>query len=108
MVLPALALLQLVLLVYCLLSVVTTPPEQCRNLPKPVWVVLVVLLPLAGGIAWLVAGRPSYGAGRATRNPGRPRRAAATPPDDDADFLAQLRERAEEQRRRAAEHDDQP
>ncbi|MCW2501260.1 MAG: hypothetical protein JWN87_2936 [Frankiales bacterium] len=51
-------LVQLCLLVYCVLNVVTTPEGECRNLPKLVWLVLVVLLPIAGGIAWLVAGRP--------------------------------------------------
>ena len=51
-------LVELVLLVYCVLNVVTTPDHEVRNLPKLAWLVLVVLLPLAGGIAWLVAGRP--------------------------------------------------
>ncbi|MCW2724644.1 MAG: hypothetical protein JWN35_1565, partial [Frankiales bacterium] len=58
-------LVELVLLVYGVLNIVTTPAEQVRNLPKPVWLVLVVLLPLVGGIAWLVAGRPRPGGTRA-------------------------------------------
>jgi hypothetical protein len=107
-------LVELVLLVYCVLNIVTTPKEQVRNLPKPVWLVLVVLLPLVGGIAWLVAGRPKSGAGgpgglpykgntgRGTQ-PGRTERARAQHPDDDEGFLRSLRERAEEQRRQGEE-----
>ena len=93
-----LVLVELVLLVYCVLSIITTPPAAVRNLPKVVWLVLVILLPLVGGIAWLVAGRPV--AGRADL-PRRGRRAAPVAPDDDEAFLRGLRERADLQRRDA-------
>lgn len=107
----ALVLVELSLLVFCTLSVITSPPEQCRNLPKMVWLVLVIALPLVGGIAWLVAGRPQRparaqpgrGGSRIPAEYDRPGRAVAANPDDDAAFLEQLRKRAEEQRRRAAE-----
>jgi hypothetical protein len=114
------ALIELLLLVYCVLNVVTTPEDQVRNLPKLLWLALVILLPLIGGIAWLVAGRPQSGRprglpykGNAGRFPEyeRPGRAIAQNPDDDEAFLRGLRERAEEQRRRAAErakHEDDP
>lgn len=102
--------LEMLLLVYCVLSIVTTPENECRNLPKLLWLLLVVLLPLAGGIAWLVAGRPvvggnrppqtSYGAAPPQADPYRPR-PTATAPDDDEAFLRGLRERADEQRRKA-------
>lgn len=104
-------LINLVLLVYCVLNIVTTPEEQVRNLPKLVWLVLVIVLPLAGGVAWLVAGRPPSrrggppGRSSSGRFPEyeRPGRAVAQNPDDDEAFLRELRERAQEQRRRAAE-----
>lgn len=114
------ALIELLLLVYCVLNVITTPEDQVRNLPKLLWLVLVILLPLIGGIAWLVAGRPQNGRpgglpykGNSGRFPEyeRPGRAVAQNPDDDETFLRGLRERAEEQRRRAAEsakHEDDP
>ena len=107
----ALFLVELCLLVYCVLNVITTPPEQCRNLPKLLWLLLVILFPLVGGIAWLVAGRPQ-GPNRSLPYKGntgippeydRPGRATALSPDDDAAFLAELKARAEEQRKRAAE-----
>jgi hypothetical protein len=103
----------LVLMVYCVLNVITTPEEQVRNLPKLLWLVLVILFPVVGGVAWLVAGRPQGGTrpgglpykGNTGRFPeyDRPGRAAAQNPDDDEAFLRGLRERAEEQRKRAAE-----
>jgi hypothetical protein len=107
----ALVLIEVCLLIYCVLNVITTPPEQCRNLPKLLWLVLVIIFPLIGGIAWLVAGRPQ-GPGRSIPYKGntgippeydRPGRATALSPDDDAAFLAELKKRAEEQRKRAAE-----
>ncbi|MCW2543909.1 MAG: hypothetical protein JWM40_1461 [Frankiales bacterium] len=105
------ALIGLCLLVYCLLNVITTPPESCRNLPKLVWLLLVIFFPLVGGVAWLVAGRPQ-GPSRSLPYKGntgippeydRPGRASAQNPDDDAAFLGELRARAEDQRQRAAE-----
>ena len=104
-----LALVEVVLLVYCVLNVITTPEGEVRNLPKLLWLLLVVVLPLVGGIAWLIAGRPQ-GPARSlppTSNQGRPpahpRRGPATAsnPDDDEAFLRGLRERAEQQRRAA-------
>jgi hypothetical protein len=106
-------LLEIILLVYCVLNVITTPEDQVRNLPKLLWLALVILLPLVGGIAWLVAGRPVGGTRRGglpyKGNTGsfpeyeRPGRAVPQNPDDDEAFLRNLRERAEEQRKRAAE-----
>ena len=109
----ALLVVELCLVVYCVLNIVTTPEGQVRNLPKLLWLVLVLLFPLVGGIAWLVAGRPlaspslpykgNYGS-RARPIPpeyDRPGRATAFSPDDDEAFLRGLRERAEQQRRAA-------
>jgi len=88
----------LALLVYCVLDVVTTPRERVRALPKPLWL-LVVLLPVVGPLAWFFTGRPPRGTDRQGLRPGpRVERGA---PDDDEDFLRELRRRADEQRRRA-------
>jgi hypothetical protein len=101
----------LCLLVYCALNVITTPESDVRNLPKMIWLLLVLFFPLVGGIAWLVAGRPQTPAASLPYkgNTGvppeydRPGRAAAQSADDDEAFLRQVRERAEAQRRAAAE-----
>ncbi|MBB5785328.1 PLD nuclease N-terminal domain-containing protein [Nonomuraea jabiensis] len=101
----AVGLVTLVLWLYCLFDAITTPDVLCRNLPKIVWVVIVLLFPLIGSVAWLVAGRPDRS--RAVTRPNafpeydRPGRSAAVNPDDDEEFLRRLRERAEEQRRNA-------
>lgn len=108
-------LIMLGLWIFCLVDVITTPAADCRNLPKVAWLIIVLLLPDIGSILWLVAGRDwargvaAVGAPAASRPEGRPapRRPAAparpTAPDDDEEFLAGLRARAEEQRRRARE-----
>jgi hypothetical protein len=101
---------ELGLLVYCVLNIITTPESEVRNLPKLLWLLLVVILPLVGGIAWLVAGRPQGPArslpykgnvGRVPAEYDRPGRATAYRPDDDESFLRGLHERAEQQRRQA-------
>jgi hypothetical protein len=95
--------------VFCLVEVISTPDTRMRNLPKVGWVLIVLLFPLVGSIAWLVAGRPESGSNRpsAYERPvpqfpeyDRPGRAAAVDPEKDEEFLRQIRERAEEQRKR--------
>ena len=100
-----LGLLLLGVWIFCVIDAITTPPEACRNLPKIAWVLIVILLMLPGAIVWLVAGRP-WGVARTPRAPQQVRVAAprkVVAPDDDEEFLAGLRARAEEQRRRARE-----
>ena len=94
----ALGLVAIVLAVYCVLDVLTSPRSAVRTLPKPLWV-LVVLLPWFGPAAWFLAGRPK----RADRAAAKAAGPAPAPvhPDDDEDFLRELRRRADEQRRRA-------
>jgi hypothetical protein len=96
---------------FCLLDAITADADSVRNLSKPTWVILVVILFDIGAIAWLIAGRPQTAQrslpykGNAGIPPeyDRPGRATANSPDDDAAFLAQLRARAEAQRQAAAE-----
>ena len=96
--------------VFCIIDVITTPQERIRNLPKLLWLLIVILLIDIGSIAWLIAGRdwtsgPAVvGQPRAARTPARP-----SNPDDDQEFLDGLRRRADEQRRRARDAtDDDP
>lgn len=51
--------LELALLVYCLIDAIQSPEGDIRNLPKWAWILLIIILPLVGSIAWLVAGRPT-------------------------------------------------
>jgi len=93
--------------IFCFIDVLTTPETACRNLPKLAWVFIVLLLPLVGSVAWLVAGhawdRTRLPAGRPAARNTAPARRVPTNPDDDEEFLAGLKLQAEEQRRRARE-----
>ncbi len=109
----AMFVVELCLVIYCVLNIITTPDEQVRNLPKLLWLLLVLFFPIVGGVAWLVAGRPqgpvasmpykgNYGPARPIPPEyDRPNRATAYSPEDDEAFLRSLRERAEQQRKRA-------
>jgi hypothetical protein len=50
--------IELALLIYCLIDAIQSPEIEIRNLPKWGWILLIVILPLVGSVAWLVAGRP--------------------------------------------------
>lgn len=72
------------LLVYCLIDCAQAPAPSVRTLPKPAWLLVIVVLPLLGSVGWLLVGRPSGPAHRG----GPPRRPQG--PDDDPDFLRGL------------------
>ena len=109
----ALGVVLLGFLLFCLLDVITTDASEVRHLPKFAWILLVVLINPVGGIAWLIAGRPHADGrsvrsgpgplrptgGGSTRSP-RQRPAGPVAPDDDPEFLAELRRREEELRRK--------
>ena len=59
---PYFGLLVMLLWVFCLIDAITADEGGIRYLPKIVWILLIVFLPFAGSLAWLVAGRP-VGAG---------------------------------------------
>lgn len=92
------ALLEIGLIVFCLIEAIQAPDGRVRNLPKWAWILLILFIPYAGPVAWLVAGRPmATSAGRqvswpSTQTAGfpeyeRPRQIA---PDDDPEFIARL------------------
>lgn len=90
------------LCVYSLIDIVRRGEGEIRHLPKLWWIVLVLLFPFVGSVAWIAVGRtprtpptriqaqfPEYD---------RPGRASGLSEQSDEDFLAQVRERAERQR----------
>jgi hypothetical protein len=98
--LPAVAVIGLV--VYCVIDCVQTPTAQVRGLPKPLWLVLIVLTTIIGSVGWLLGGRPQ----QPTRARGGavPDAAGGTPPralgpDDDPDFLRSLKRSNDEHER---------
>ncbi len=93
--------IEVVLLFGCLIDAVQTPANQTRNLPRWVWILLILTVPYIGPIVWLFAGRPGRGvppAGPAPTEPTWPTRDFATrprisAPDDDPEFLSTLKKR---------------
>lgn len=83
------------LTLFALLDVIATESSMCRNLPKNLWLLLVLLVPTMGPLAWLIMGRPEktrFRPGdtryRSTGHPSRP-----LGPDDDPRFLEMTRKR---------------
>ncbi|MEZ5090797.1 MAG: PLD nuclease N-terminal domain-containing protein [Micropruina sp.] len=46
------------LVIYCLIEVAQANPTRVRVVPRWLWVVLIIVLPGIGAVAWLLAGRP--------------------------------------------------
>ncbi len=44
--------------VWAILDVISTDESMCRNLPKTVWLMVVIFLSGLGALAWLLLGRP--------------------------------------------------
>lgn len=81
-------LVQFALMIYTLIECIQTTDDDVRNLPRWGWIALIVLVPLAGPIAWLFAGRPQSLL-EATPRPA-PAPPAVLAPDDDPEFLESL------------------
>jgi hypothetical protein len=79
-----LAAVQLVLVVLALISVLSA--DRVRTMPRALWIVVILLVPLIGPVAYALAGRPA-----APTSGVRPRPAARpAAPDDDPEFLKGL------------------
>ena len=65
--------------VYSIVDCALLSPTRHRGVSKPVWILIVVQLPVLGGILWFIVGR------------GRQRTApVSTAPDDDLEFLGSI------------------
>jgi hypothetical protein len=82
-----LIILPIVLAVYALIDCAQSDADRVRGPRRAVWAAIILLLPVAGPVAWLVGGRPRSG-------PRRPPKPVAPPvaPDDDPEFLRQMNE----------------
>ena len=65
--------------VYTIVDCAVQPPTRHRGVSKPLWIVIVLVLPVIGGVLWLLVGRARRSAVRATRAP-----------DDDPEFLGRI------------------
>lgn len=89
-----LVLLVLALWISSVIDVLRTPASAVRALPKWSWLLIVVLIPLLGGLLWVLLGRQRPSPGR------RFGRRAPAAPDDDPQFLRRLDEEAWRRRMR--------
>jgi hypothetical protein len=65
--------------VFTIVDCAVQPPARHRGVSKPVWILIVVLIPVLGGILWLIVGRVRGSAVAARRAP-----------DDDPEFLGRI------------------
>lgn len=65
--------------IFTIVDCAVQPPMRHRGVSKPVWILIVILIPVLGGILWLVVGRVRASA-VATRRA----------PDDDPEFLGRI------------------
>lgn len=71
--------------IYALIDCFRSDDGDLRALPKPLWLLLIVLVPPFGGLIWILFGNQSSPGNQPPR-----RRVRTVGPDDDPDFLRQL------------------
>lgn len=84
-------LVPLALSVYAFIDCISTPEEDVRHMPKPLWAILVLIFPVVGSVSWIIAGkrRSPAAEGWGGVRGGRPRQRWVAP-DDNPDFLKSL------------------
>ena len=71
---------------YCILDVIASDQTLIRNLPKGMWLVIVIFLPDIGSLAWLALGRPLYAGWRPGDTSSRGPQRRVLGPEDRHDF----------------------
>ena len=102
---PFVSLLVLGVLVFSLVDIIRREDFQVKHLPKMMWIIIVILLPIIGSLLWFTLGRvyPEDG----PRMPRPAQRAPAPPPQayrpasSTEQQLADLEKEIEEERLRA-------
>ncbi len=84
------------LTLFCVLDCIATDSSLVRNLPKTLWIMLIIFLPTIGSVAWLLLGRPEKTRLRPGDTRYRPDPPSSRPkrplgPDDDPRFLEMTR-----------------
>lgn len=87
-------LLQVVLAACALISCLSAEDGAIRGLPRFAWVLIILVFPLVGSIAWFLAGRPAPEGDRRGGWPSGPGSRRPVAPDDNPEFLKSIDERA--------------
>jgi hypothetical protein len=93
-----LSLALLALWIYCILDVISTDDALVRNLPKLVWLLIVILIPDVGSVAWLLLGRPEHAGFRPGDTTYRPSRRPMGP-EDSPEFMSSVDDKSDQLRR---------
>lgn len=70
--------------IYAVIDCWRSDDAETRGLPKPLWLLVILGVPLAGGVLWILFGR------QAAPGSGGSRRIRVVAPDDDPEFLRSL------------------
>ena len=75
-------------------DILRSPVDGIRRLSPSAWLLVVILIPYFGVLAWVIAGKPiEHGAEGEAVPPPRNQRHRVVGPDDDPAFLAALNDR---------------
>ncbi|WP_240034828.1 PLD nuclease N-terminal domain-containing protein [Glaciihabitans arcticus] len=80
--------------IFCIVDVILSKSWQIKTLNKVFWIIIILLLPVIGGILWFIFGKDR---GQDSAQGSAPRRTVA--PDDDPAYLSKLAREQEQQDR---------
>jgi len=80
--------------IFCIVDVILAREWQIKTLNKVFWILIILLLPIIGGVLWFIFGKER---GQASTGGAAPRRTVA--PDDDPAYLSKLAREQEQQDR---------
>ena len=80
-----LLLVTLGLAIYAMIDLLRSRSDEVQNLPRALWALLILVVPIAGPVGYLVLGR-----GQSDGGSPQPRSRGVVGPDDDPDFLRTL------------------
>ena len=72
----------MLLWIYCIFDVIASDESLIRNLPKTMWLLIVIFVPTIGSIAWLGLGRPMFAGWRPGDTTTRSQTRSWAPDDD--------------------------
>jgi hypothetical protein len=82
------ALVAIAFWIFTIVDCAVQPPTRHRGVSKPIWILIVVLLPVLGGLLWFAVGRMRAATA-----------AARHAPDDDPEFLGRIGSNSEQDER---------